>query len=187
MVLKRYLKEKIEEEVQKWEGEDIDAISFLLNSSAYSFPLLEISFNTKKGCASASKYSEERWNIACWDTDGKFLIDSAEKDAGYMLAMDWFKEQGIDHVGDEEDENTCYDSNMEYIGKGPVGFYELLGLVSSIARHLQTNGFIKNRFGDIPIIVHDLEYAWYSKEATLYANPNGEADDFIEALERGFE
>ena len=60
----------------------------------------------------------------------------------------------------------CYDDKMKYIGKGPVGYYELLLEITSVANKLQTNGFIKNKFGRaIPIIIHDLEYSWYVIEA----------------------
>ena len=74
---------------------------------------------------------------------------------------------------------------MKYIGKGPVGYYELLLEITSVANKLQTNGFIKNKFGRaIPIIIHDLEYSWYVIEATKTANPNGEADTFLTAMKR---
>ena len=46
------------------------------------------------------------------------------------------------------------------------------------------SGFIKNKFGtSIPIIIHDLEYPWYIIEANKKANPNGEADIFLKALQ----
>ena len=72
---------------------------------------------------------------------------------------------------------------MNYIGKGPVGYYELLSEVSALAGRLQKSGFIKEKFGRaISIIVHDLEYPWYVMEATATANPNGEADSFLAAM-----
>ena len=77
---------------------------------------------------------------------------------------------------------------MRYIGKGPVGYYELLSEITAVANKLQTSGFVKNKFGrPIPIIIHDLEYSWYSIEATLKANSNGEANTFFAAMkELGF-
>ena len=72
---------------------------------------------------------------------------------------------------------------MRYIGKGPTGYYELLSEITEVARKLQENGFIKNKFGrSIPIIIHDLEYPWYIIEANKKANPNGEADVFLAAM-----
>lgn len=38
------------------------------------------------------------------------------------ILFDWYKENGIDDIG-YEDQNTCYDNEMRYIGKGPVGYY----------------------------------------------------------------
>ncbi len=68
------------------------------------------------------------------------------------------------------------------LGKGPVGHYELVTIVSTIARELQSEGFIEKQFGKkIPIIVHGLEYTWYDMEATRNANPNGEAETFLKA------
>jgi hypothetical protein len=34
----------------------------------------------------------------------------------------------------------------------------------------------------LPIIIHGLECAWYDIEATQKANPNGEADTYINAM-----
>ena len=36
----------------------------------------------------------------------------------------------------------------------------------------------------VPILIHDLEYSWYTVEATRRANPNGEADSFFIAMEQ---
>ena len=58
-----------------------------------------------------------------------------------------------------------------------------MNLMSDIAYDLQNNGVIKNKFGNIPIIIHDLEYSWYTINATKKANPTGEADAFFEYLE----
>lgn len=72
---------------------------------------------------------------------------------------------------------------MRYIGKGPVGYYELLSVVITVARKLQTSGFIKEKFGaPVPIIIHDMEYPWYIIEANKEANPNGEAESFLLAM-----
>ena len=69
---------------------------------------------------------------------------------------------------------------MQYIGKGPVGYYELLSEITVVAKKIQDSGFINKKFGKaLPIIIHDLEYPWYVIEATKKANPNGEADEFL--------
>ena len=102
------------------------------------------------------------------------------------ILFDWYRENGIENIGCEE--SVCYDEEMRYIGKGPVGCYELISEITSAAKSLQESGFIKNKFGKaIPLIIHDLEYPWYVIEATRKANPNGEADTFLAAMkELGF-
>ena len=98
------------------------------------------------------------------------------------MLFDWYRVSGITNIG-EEDEN-CYDENYNYIGKGPVGHYELLGLVSEVAKRLQEEAFIEEKFGQkLPILIHGLEYAWYDIEATKKANIHGEADVFLKAME----
>ena len=97
------------------------------------------------------------------------------------LLFDWYKENGITNIGEEDDD--CYDENYNYIGKGPVGHYELLGLVSNVAKRLQQEAFIEKKFGQkLPIIIHGLEYAWFDIEATQNANIHGEADVFLKAM-----
>ena len=103
------------------------------------------------------------------------------------ILFEWYEKKGIDNIGDENGDDY-YDNEMRYIGKGPVGYYELLSEITAVAKKLQDSGFIKNKFGrPIPIIIHDLEYPWYIIEATKKANSNGEANMFLAAMkELGF-
>ena len=145
-----------------------------------------VSYNTESDCSGAGKYDEERWNYAFWQQDEAPIIYTDEKNPLTDLLFDWYKECGIENIGFESDD--MYDENYNYIGKGSIGHYELLTLVSEIAFELQSEGFVSSRFGrSIPIIIHGLEYAWYDIEATKHGNPNGEADTFLRACkELGF-
>ena len=137
----------------------------------------------KADCKGAGQYDEERWNYAYWRQNETPIINPYESNELTDLLFDWYKENGIVNIG-EEDENH-YDENYKYIGKGPVGHYELLTLVSEVAKRLQREGFIENEFGKkLPIIIHGLEYVWYDIEATKNANINGEADIFLEAMRK---
>ena len=98
----------------------------------------------------------------------------------------WYKELGLDNIGYENCEEM-YDENMTYIGKGPVGYYELLCAVSNVARRLQLEGKIKEKFGPIPIIVHALEFYDLIGEVTARANPGGEAAPFLQFLQESEE
>ena len=136
---------------------------------------------TASDCEGAGQYDEERWNYAFWRQDESPVIDPDTPNELTDILFDWYKENGITNIGEEDDD--CYDENYNYIGKGPVGHYELLGLVSNVAKRLQQEAFIENKFGrKLPIIIHGLEYAWFDIEATQNANINGEADVFLKAV-----
>ncbi len=179
---------KIKATMDSWSESDIYAISFFVYSNeAYEYKnysnisTFAISYNTEEDCNGADAYDEERWNYAYWRQDETPIIDPYEEPEMTELLFDWYKENGITDIGEEDD--NCYDSNGYYIGKGPVGHYELIQIVAETANKLQTEGYIEQKFGKkIPIIIHGLEYAWYDIEATQKANPNGEANIFIEAL-----
>ena len=183
---KLYLKTK--SIMDTWCEDDIYAISFFVYSNeAYEYKgfrnvsSFAISYNTEKDCEGAGQYDEERWNYAFWRQDEAPVIDPDEPDELTDLLFDWYKENGISNIGEEDED--CYDENFNYIGRGPVGHYELMMLASDVAKRLQQEGFIEKKFGKkIPIIIHGLEYAWYDIEATQNANINGEADTFFKAM-----
>ena len=185
MNFKQYLSEKCRKVIEGWEcNPEIYAISFFVYANedyCYKgntyFPEFSVGYNTEKDCDYAPSGSEDRWDFALWSQNNEVVINcETEKEADYLL--EWYKENGIEATG-PEDENEMYNEEMEYIGKGPVGYYELLMLVSDIAKELQDDGTVKNKYGNIPIIVHELEYTWCVKKATQNANPNGEAEDYL--------
>ena len=179
---------KIKSIMDTWCEDGVYAVSFLVCSNeAYEYrgfsnvSSFSISYNTEEDCEGTDQYSEERWNYAFWRQDETLIINPDEPNELTDLLFDWYKEQGISNIG-EEDEN-CYDEDYNYIGKGPAGHYELLTLVSEVAKRLQQEGFLEKKFGKkIPILIHGLEYAWYDIEATQNANINGEADIFLKAM-----
>ncbi|MGN0486688.1 MAG: hypothetical protein ACI4GB_05585 [Acutalibacteraceae bacterium] len=187
--IKKELKEKIKSGMDSWNEPDIYAISFFVESNpAYQYRSFSnvasfaISYNTESDCPGAGDYDEERWNYAFWRQNETPIIDPSHNNELTDLLFDWYQENDIKNIGEESDCN--YDEEGNYIGKGPVGHYELLTLVSDIARSLQEEGFIEEHFGKkLPIIVHGLEYAWYDLEATKNANPNKEAEVFFKACE----
>ncbi len=179
---------KVKSIMEDWSDQEIYAISFFVNSNeAYEYrgfdnvSTFAISYNTEADCEGAGQYDEERWNYAFWRQNETAVIDPDAPNALIDLLYDWYEENGIHNIGYEDDD--CYDSEMRYIGKGPVGHYELLMVVSQVAKRLQQEGFLAKKFGKkLPIIIHGLEYAWYDIEATQNANVNGEADVFISAM-----
>lgn len=192
--LQAYLERKVRSIITEWDQEGIYAISFFVYSNemfeynGYSnVTQFSVGFNTESDCGNAGDLSEERWNYAFWRHNEHPIIGIDEENEGIKVLFDWYKENGIDNIG-YEDYDLCYNDKMQYIGKGPVGYYELLNEITAVAKTLQESGFIKNKFGaSIPIIIHDLEYPWYIIEANKSANPNGEAEVFLAAMkELGF-
>ena len=186
--LKTFLYEKIKLIIDGWNEDEIYAISFFVHSNlAFTYQgcknvsEFSISYNTEKDCGYAPEDCETRWNFAFWRQNTTSIINPHEENnEGMKILFQWYKDNGIENIGFEDSENI-YDENYLYIGKGPIGYYELLTVVSEVARQMQTEGLISKKFGNIPIIVHSLEHCWYVEEATAYANPNGEADVFLEA------
>ena len=103
----------------------------------------------------------------------------------WKYALDLLKKDSdIENIGYEDPD--CYDENCRYIGKGPVGYYELLEVISDVARRLIEEDYFLQRCGKrIPIIIQDLEFTWYVLEATKKVNIHDEAHDFFKALESG--
>ena len=187
--IEKILYDKIKSEISKWDEDGIYAISFFIYSNeSYEYKNFTnvstwaISYNTEADCEGAGELDEERWNYAFWRQDETIIIDIHEPNELTEALYKWYEEQGIDNVGFEDLENM-YDEHSRYIGKGPVGHYELLGIAAGVAKKLQEEGFIIDQFNKpIPIIIHGLECAWYDIEATKKANPNGEAGTYINAM-----
>lgn len=187
--LQGYLEKKICEIISAWNEDDIYAISFFVYANeSYEYggvsnvTTFSVGYNTESDCNGAGELSEERWNYAFWRQDDTPVIEAEDENEGMKILFDWYRENGINNIG-YEDYQSCYDSEMRYVGKGPVGYYELLSEVTVVAEKLQKYGFIKNKFGkSVPIIIHDLEYPWYIIKATKTANPGGEANAFLAAM-----
>lgn len=187
--IEKMLYDKVKSVMSNWNEDSIYAISFFVYSNeTYEFrnftnvSTWTISYNTEADCVGAGPLDEERWNYAFWRQNETSIIDIDEPDECTEALYEWYKEQGIENIGFEDTENM-YDEKYRYTDKGPVGHYELIGIASSVAKKLQEEGFVINQFQKpLPIIIHGLEYTWYDIEATKRANPNGEADAYINAL-----
>ena len=186
--IEKMLYDKVKTVMSNWNEDGIYAISFFVYSNeSYEYKNFKnvssfaISYNTESDCEGADIYDEERWNYAFWRQDENPIIDPVESNELTNLLFEWYKENGINNIGEEDED--CYDEDCNYIGKGPVGHYELLQIVSEVAKKLQSEGYTEAHFGKkLPIIIHGLEYAWYDIEATQKANLNGEADTFEKAM-----
>lgn len=184
------LYQEIKEIIKGWNApEDVYAISFFVYSNeAYEFdgysnlPEFSISYNTEDMCDGSEEDAEERWNYAFWLQNTTPVIEYEGDYKNARELIDWLLETGVTNIGWEDDD--CCGENGYYTGKGPAGCYELTMLAANIARRLHSDGMIQDKFGqDLPIIVHDLEYTWYTQNATQKANPDGQAESFFDFLE----
>ena len=189
-MFKQILKKKILSEMKSLDKNDIYAISFLINfnesddsDEELSLPNLFLLYNTEAECEADSEFDEERWNIAFWQEEEFNILESNEKNELVNSLLRWYKQIGVENIG-YEDEEEMYDDKMEYIGKGPNGYWELASLLSEIACEIHSE---EPKFSKIPIIINDYEYSWYTYDFTESANPDGQAKIFLKAYKELFE
>ena len=174
--LEQFIYEKVKPIFDSWDEPDIYAVSFFASSNEMNeyrgfgnVTEFAVSYNTERDCPGAGPHSEERWNYAFWRQNETSIFSSFMQSTETDVLFDWYEQQGIADIGHE-------DENME----APVGYRELVEVLAKVARRFQEEGYWKKRFArNIPIIIHDLEYISCTLEATAYANPNGEAEDFL--------
>ena len=168
MAFEEKLKQKICNSIKTWQPVEGYAVSFYINMNSIdgNLPHLYISYNTEADCNSAPADDEERWNYACWSQD---TIEIIGYDDEVNECVQWLNEQGIQNVGEE---NNDYDENCVYIGTGPAGFKELAELLSKIAISIRKDGLLEKVFGkDVPVIIHSLEYYAYIIDLNKRTNP----------------
>lgn len=174
--LEQFLYDRIKPVFDSWNEPDIYAVSFFVNSNECNeyrgftnVTNFAVSYNTETACDGAGKRSEERWNYAFWPQEETAVFDSWQPTADMELLFDWYAQQGITGIGSEDDDMDA-----------PVGFGELVEVLAKVARRFQDEGYWVRKLGrPIPIVIHDLEYIPCVMKATAYANPNGEAEDFL--------
>ena len=202
--LHEFIYQKVMKVLYGWDYRDVYSISFFVYSNeAYEYKeysnisTFEIScnketyfqktyeqekkFNEKYAFSlnvcDNPKYSEARWNYASLEMDEISILD----DQGYDLLFCWYKQEGIDNIGYESDD--CYDENMSYIGKGPNGYFELLQVITAVAKRIQEEDYFLKTVGKrLPIIIQDYELTYYVIDATIEANVHNEAADFLEFI-----
>lgn len=198
-VFRAMLRSRILEILDAWPAQDQYAIMFFIypNESCeyngyHNIPEFSMLFKCESAMGSsrnpffhASGDDEERWNPAFWDHDlQQSVIRFDEQNPMADALIDWYETIGVQDIG-VENPSLMFDSSGMYIGKGPNGLAEFLQLVADIAAELQNSGIIHTKFGkSMPIILADFECTWYMVKATCHANPNGEANEYIDACLR---
>lgn len=121
------LYDKVESEIQKWNEEGIYVISFFVDSNAaYEYRGFEnasmwtISYNTESDCDGAGLYDEERWNYAFWRQDEIPIISLEESDIYSEMLFDWYEENGITNIGEEDSYDVEATENANPGGEADV-------------------------------------------------------------------
>lgn len=96
----------------------------------------------------------------------------------------WFVSQEISEI--REDESSMYDDDMNYIGKGPTGYYDLCCEIAGVVNQIQNEDIIRDKFKNIPILIVDYDYSWYIVDFVKIANTNGQAEKFFEYYKNEF-
>ena len=185
----KYLLNQFVEAINSWNVDKIRAVSVMVYSNeCYVYRGVKNYFEVSIGYIPCFGDSDVLDTDALIDReDVKVVVDYYKKDdVGAALVWDWLHSIKVENIG-FEDESQLFDDDLNYIGKGPNGYYELLMLVSDVMREIQSKGIISQRFGKTPVIVHELDTAWYIEGATRNANPNGEADEFLDYLTKFFQ
>ena len=160
MELENVLYEKVKTTLSGWDADGVYAVSFFIYSNeAFHYRGYRnvtgwaVSRNTEENCAGVGPYDEKRWNYAFWPQEETPIIDVNTPNPDTDLLFDWYASQGIDNIG-EENEEEDFDEDMRYIGKGPVGEYELKEIAVDIALRLREEGFMAEKFGNtVPILI----------------------------------
>lgn len=181
--IQKLLYEEAKRVISSWKEQDIYAISFFIYSNEeYRYKRLEnltefsIGYNTESYLKDPAPYSEKRWNFAFWPMNNEEIIDVGNgpdtANDNFHILLQWYLENNIKNPGKEGRYDEC-----------PIGCMMLTKVITSVALQLQNEGFIKEKFHkEIPIIIHDLSYSYYTVDATRKANPHGEADQFLTAM-----
>ncbi len=180
MCCEKYFYDKFCEVIRKWNQDDIKAISILVytnESFVYqgieNFYEISIGYISKNGLI-GNDIIEELIGVE----NEEFIVEPGNYGESAEIILEWLECKGVKDIGFEDFDNS-YDEDMNYIGKGPNGYYEVLMMIAQIAGELQNEGVISKENGEIPVIVHDLEYPWYVIDAVKLANPNGEAKEYL--------
>ena len=172
---KDMLQSRILEVLDEWPVEDQYAVMFFI------YPNEEYEY---RGYSNIPEFKMLYKNPAFWSYDRQWpVIEFEEPNPMADALIDWYESTGVQDIGGES--GDVFDENMRYIGTGPNGLPELLKLVTEITKELQTHGVIEAKFGrKLPVILADFDCTWYMINATAEANPNGEAEAYIQACLR---
>lgn len=163
-------------------NEDIYAISFFVydkHDDALQ-PTVTVGYNTisyyKDEIDKAWDEAEAKWNYAHWPQYTEYILGEANTS---NIIHQWIVENNLqDKI--EDDSKTIYDENNFYVGKGPVITQRFVDELIKTSLMLHKDGTTQKNGQKLPILIHELEYYKAIADETARANPDGQADEFIE-------
>ena len=188
--LERILIERIKDAILRCQKENIYCMSITARMVEKVIPVndiwaateITIQFNSEDDVTDVELDSEARWNTAFWDSSEEFIVVDSCSQKDNDTVNSWLKEKGVQKIG-YEDSNLAYNDRYEYIGNGPNGYCELIGLLADIVRILQEE-VIFEKFGNIPVIIHDYDYSRVTLEVTCKINNKKLISDFCAWIEK---
>ena len=119
MCCKKYFYDKFIEIINQWKEDEIAAISILVYSNeTYVYKGIKNFFEISIGYIQKDdKYDSD-------DVKGlKVILNAEEDDETAEIILEFLVSNGVKNIGSEDFEKS-YDENMNYIGKGPNGYYD---------------------------------------------------------------
>ena len=160
---------------------DIYAISFwyTFNEDDKRRPLVIISFNTMRRAEDmalhASDAAEAKWNYAFWLQHAGLIADVGIGKGDREIIGSWIESQGLGWTDEEEERDF-----ERTLGLGSDIESQVIAACVRVAQRLHEGGDVERVVGrSIPIIVHELEYAPDTINATTKANPPELVGEFL--------
>jgi hypothetical protein len=168
--MKDYLKKLIITNIEKWNDNDIYAISLFVNDLCDNpcKPTVTLGYNTNTQVAKilkeASSEIEARWNYAFWIQNNFFCFGDGDTSE---IVKKWLKENKFPYYDDDDstwDTDEAYDEAEEITEA-------FISVLISIVKEIHEQKLLTIKYGkELPIIIHELEYYDEIAEQNIEAN-----------------
>lgn len=167
--------------IRSWTCEDIYVISMYVSDDCDNpfHPLVTLGYNTESQLRDeytvkhASGDAEARWNFAFWLQNKEFVFG---EDDGVDMMKEWLNENGFKYMTHKEFYGH-WDLDDDSYNMVPV---MLVDSLVKIVKKIHSSGIIRETFGkELPIIIHELEYAERIAQQNIEANGKILPEEFV--------
>ena len=122
--------------ISKWDLKKVGAISiWVYTNEMYEYQGINNFFEVVIGYFPVNKIRGKKASVVEWDlldeVEVEYILEPYNYGEAARILLDWLIAKGVKDIG-VEDFDKAYDEEMNYIGKGPNGYYELLTMVSEV-------------------------------------------------------